>query len=313
MKKTVVLLATYNGQQYLRQQLDSIFNQTFQDFYLVIHDDGSTDGTLDIIKEYYEQHHDRVEIIYGQRCGSAKANFLYLMTQVEADYYFLCDQDDVWLSDKMEKSMAKMISTIDGDEKTPVAVFSDMTVVDNELNNMSDSFINYIGRSPRNIAYTQILIDNPAAGTTMCINRALRDIAVSKKSINWDHIPMHDAWLMELAAIFGKVGYVDSALVYYRQTGHNTMGASTESTIDKIGRNLDTANKGFLAKKRDFINEARYFAREVLKLEDIPEDKLKVLSDFVNIGTKPKLHRIRFYRENNFTRAHHNLWMRLWV
>lgn len=313
MKKTVVLLATYNGEQYLRQQLDSIFNQTFKDFYLVVHDDGSTDGTLDILKEYYENHHDKVEIIYGQRCGSAKINFLYLLSQVEADFYFLCDQDDVWLPDKLEKTMATMVDTIERHEKLPVAVFTDMTVVDRELNIISDSFIAYIGRTPKNIAYTQILIDNPAAGTTMCINRALRDIAISKKSINWENIPMHDSWLLELAAIFGKVGYVDASLVYYRQTGYNTMGASTETTMDKIGRNIEISNKGFLKKKKAFINEARLFAREVLKLENIPEDKLKVLSDFVNIGTKSKISRIRFYKENNFTRAHHNFWMRLWV
>ena len=117
----------------------------------------------------------------------------------------------------------------------------------------------------------------------MCINRALRDIAISKKTINWENIPMHDSWLLELAAIFGKIGYVDESLVYYRQTGYNTMGASTESTIDKIGRNIEETNKGFLEKKKAFINEARVFAREVLKLENIPEDKLKVLSNFVNI------------------------------
>lgn len=313
MKKVVVLLATYNGQQYLREQLDSIFNQTFQDFRLVIHDDDSSDESPEIIQEYYEKYPDRVEIIYGQRCGSAKANFLYLMDMVEADYYFLCDQDDVWLPEKMEKMMGTMAETVDGNEAKPVAVFSDMFVVDANLSIMDSSFIRYIGRSPKNIAYTQILIDNPAAGTAMCINKSLRDIAISKKSINWEYVPMHDAWLLELAAIFGTVSYVDEPLVYYRQTGHNTMGASTESTLDKIGRNIDDANKGFLGKKKAFINEARAFAREVLKLENIPEDKLKVLSDFVNIGTKTKLSRIRFYRENNFTRAHHNIWMRLWV
>jgi rhamnosyltransferase len=313
MKNVVVLLATYNGQQYLREQLDSLFSQTFQDFRLVVHDDDSTDDTVKILKEYYEKYPDRVEIIYGQRCGSAKHNFLYLLSQVEADCYFLCDQDDVWLPDKMERQLAAMTEGMEGNEKRPVAVFSDMYVVDADLSIMSNSFIRYIGRSPKNIAYTQILIDNPAAGTAMCINRSLRDIAISKKSINWEYVPMHDAWLLVLAAIYGDVKYVDAPLVYYRQTGHNTMGASTESTMDKIGRNLDDANKGFFGKKKAFINEARSFAREVLKLENLPEEPLEVLSDFVNISTRPKLARMKFYRDNNFTRAHHNFWMRLWV
>ncbi|WP_294241521.1 glycosyltransferase family 2 protein [Pseudobutyrivibrio sp.] len=312
MKNIVVLLATYNGSQYLREQLDSIFAQSFQDFRLVVHDDESTDDTAAIINEYYEKYPDRIEIIYGNRLGSAKANFIYLLNKSEADYYFLCDQDDVWLPDKMQKMMDAMMETVSGDDTVPAAVFTDMYVVDDKLSIMSDSFIRYIGRSPKNIAYTQILIDNPAAGTAMCINRSLRDIAISKKSINWEYVPMHDAWLLELAAIFGEIKYIDEPLVYYRQTGYNTMGAETETTMDKIRRNMEDT-KGLIEKKKAFINEARSFAREVLKLENIPEDKLKVLSDFVNISTRPKLFRIKFYREKNFTRAHHNLWMRLWV
>ena len=124
---------------------------------------------------------------------------------------------------------------------------------------------------------------------------------------------MHDAWLLEIAAIFGFVKAIDTPLVYYRQTGYNTMGATTESVTDKIARNTSDIGGGFLGKKKAFINEARRFAREILRLKDIPEDKLKVLNDFVHIGSKSKILRMKFYREKNFTRAHNNLWMRLWV
>ncbi len=313
MKDVVVLIATYNGQAYLREQLESIFNQTYQDFRVVIHDDGSTDDTVNILNEYYEKYPDRIELIYENRCGSAKSNFMFLLGEVEADYYFLCDQDDVWLPQKMENTLRAMKQLDSTKDQAPTAVFTDMYVVDKDLNKLSDSFIRYIGRAPENVAYTQILIDNPAAGTTMCINKALRDIAISKKGINWDNVPMHDAWLLEIAALFGRIHFVDEPLVYYRQTGYNTMGANTERTVDKVTRNLIDVHKGIFEKKKAFINEARVFAREILKLENIPEDKLKVLSSFVNIGTKSKLSRIKFYRENNFTRAHHNIWMRLWV
>ena len=312
MENVVILLATFNGDKYLKQQLDSLFNQTNQNFRLVVHDDGSTDNTIEILQEYHDKYPERVEIIYGNPCGGPKANFIYLLSEIEADYYFLCDQDDVWLEDKVQKSLDALRELKEGG-KEPTAIFTDMYVVDAEMNTLSDSFIRYIGRDPQNIAYTQILIDNPAAGTTMCFDRELRDLALSCDSIQWENVPMHDSWLLELAAVFGKVGCIDEPLVYYRQTGANTMGAQTETIAEKVNRNLHDTTEGFFAKKKAFINEARLFAREVVRLKDIPEDKLVTLTNFIHIGSKPKLSRMKFYRENNFTRAHHNLWMRLWV
>ncbi len=314
MKDVVVLLATYNGQQYIRQQLDSLFAQTNQNFRLVIHDDGSTDNTVGIINEYKEKYSERIEIIYGHLAGGAKANFMYLLSEIEADYYFLCDQDDVWAQDKIQVSLDALRKLeIDAGSNVPAMIFTDMYVVDKDLKEISDSFIRYLGRDCNNTAYTQVLIDNPAAGTTMCFNRLLRDIAISCDSVQWENVPMHDSWLLEIAAVFGAVKAIDKPMVYYRQTGNNVMGASTETTLEKMVRNTTEVSRGLFAKKKAFINEARLFAREVLRLRDIPEDKLRVLNDFVHIGNKPKLSRIRFYVKNNFTRANHNWWMRLWV
>lgn len=316
MKNIAILLATYNGGQYLRQQLDSLFAQTNHDFRIVIHDDGSTDDTIDIINEYRDRFPDRVELLYGNPKGSPMANFMYMLSEVEADYYFLCDQDDVWLPDKVQESLNALqvlLSEAKSAQPLPAIVFTDMYVVDKDLKIIDNSFIRYLGRDRNNIAYTQILIDNPAAGTTMCFNRSLRDIAISCDSVQWENVPMHDAWILEIAAIFGRVASIDKPLVYYRQTGSNTMGAVTESTRQKVARNTSDMGGGFFAKKKAFIAEARGFAREILRLRDIPEDKLKVLNDFVHIGSKPKLARINFYKKNNFTRAHNNIWMRLWV
>ena len=309
-----VLLATYNGEKYLSEQLNSLLAQTYQDFNLIIHDDGSTDGTLEIIEEYRKKYSDKIKVLYGNSTGSAKTNFMWMLKQIEADYYFLCDQDDVWFNDKIEKSLAEVQNIEKEKPGLPVAVFTDMQVVDAKLNKISDSFIRYIGRDYRNVAYTQILIDNPAAGCTMCFNRKLRDIAISGQNINWENVPMHDAWILELAAVFGEINGIDMSMVYYRQTGNNTMGAETESKSDKLSRNVKLAESGnFFEKKHTFINEARNFAKEIMKIDAIPDDKYKVLKEFVNIGNKPKLYRINFYKKYNFTRANHNAWMRLWV
>ena len=310
MKNIVVLLATYNGKNYLRQQLDSLLNQTFADFRIVVHDDGSTDGTIDILNEYRNNNPEKIELLHGQSCGSAKANFLWMLKKEEADVYFFCDQDDVWHETKIEKSLKAL-----GDLSEPACVFSDMWVVDENLNEISDSFIRYIGREPGNTAYTQILIDNPAAGCTMCFNRALRDLTVELlPKLDLENIPMHDALVLALASITGEVKAIDEPLVYYRQTGNNIMGAVTESDSDKRNRNVSDFKEGSLfSKKKAFVNEARLFAAELAKADFISKDKKNILIRFADIGHKSKFKRMIFYKKNNFTRAHHNFWFRLWV
>ncbi|SCZ80165.1 glycosyltransferase family 2 protein [Pseudobutyrivibrio xylanivorans] len=320
MKDIVILLATYNGERFLRQQFDSLFGQTNQDFRLAVHDDGSTDGTVEIINEYRDKYPDRIEIFYGNSCGGPKENFLWMLGRVEADYYLFCDQDDVWFPQKLQRSIevlaeAEGLIHHEGDEIQPVCVFTDMKVVDEELNVLSDSFIRYIGRLPSNTAYTQILIDNPAAGCTMCFNRQLRDLVVQLvPQLDMKKIPMHDVLVLETAAIMGQVVAIDEPMAYYRQTGFNTMGATTESESQKASRNLEDLKQGSIfAKKKAFVNEAREFAGELLKADWLPKDKKNILLRFSKIGEKGKFKRMSFYSKNNFTRAHHNLWFRLWV
>jgi rhamnosyltransferase len=125
---------------------------------------------------------------------------------------------------------------------------------------------------------------------------------------------MHDALILEIAAIMGQVVAIDEPLAYYRQTGHNTMGAVTETDSDKASRNIEDIKQGnIFSKKKEFINESRMFAAEVAKAEWLPKDKKNMLLRFANIGEKGKFKRMSFYSKNNFTRAHHNLWFRLWV
>lgn len=310
MANNAVLLATYNGEAYLNEQLDSLFQQTVSDFVIYVHDDGSNDGTLDILKKYQGNNPGRIVLLEGAPLKSAKANFLWMLEQVEADYYLFCDQDDVWFENKIEKELS-IIQQISNDV---ACVFSDMMVVDKDLSKISESFIRYIGRNPYNIAYTQILIDNPAAGCTMCISRGLRDAVIAVDKVDLNNIPMHDAYILEIAALTGEIQVIDEPLVYYRQTGNNTMGAKNESTEEKLQRNATAVSGGgFFAEKKAFVNEARLFAKEMLNVQTISAEKRDILMRFANISSKGKLSRMLFYKKYNFTRAKHNLWMRLWV
>ena len=95
--KIAIILATYNGGKYLREQLDSIFAQTYTKWHLFIHDDGSVDDTNQIIMEYRFRNPDKITIVEGVSTGGAKNNFYFLLKNVEASLYMFSDQDDVWL------------------------------------------------------------------------------------------------------------------------------------------------------------------------------------------------------------------------
>jgi len=105
-----ILMATYNGEAYLRAQLDSILNQTEKRWRLTISDDGSTDATPSIIDEYMNRYPDRIQRIGAKtRFGNARDHFFWLMRQSDSDQIAFCDQDDVWLEGKLERLMEAII------------------------------------------------------------------------------------------------------------------------------------------------------------------------------------------------------------
>ena len=132
-EKVDVLLATYNGEKYLKEQIDSILNQTYQNINLIISDDNSNDSTRKILEEY-KKIDNRIKIYLQDKNLGYIKNFEFLLTKVESNYYMLSDQDDVWLPEKIEKSMKTL------KEKNADLVFGDLEVVDEKLNTIYPSF-----------------------------------------------------------------------------------------------------------------------------------------------------------------------------
>ena len=132
-EKVDVLLATYNGEKYLKEQIDSILNQTYQNINLIISDDNSNDSTRKILEEYKKIDNRIKTYLQDKNLGYIK-NFEFLLTKVESNYYMLSDQDDVWLPEKIEKSMKTL------KEKNADLVFGDLEVVDEKLNTIYPSF-----------------------------------------------------------------------------------------------------------------------------------------------------------------------------
>lgn len=313
MKQIAILLATYNGERFLGEMLASLENQTHRQFICYIHDDGSSDGTPEFIQEWASQHRDRYRVLEGPALGSAKANFLWMLSQVEADYYMFADQDDVWLPDKIARSLETLLGVAkDGDQ--PVCIFTDMYVVDEGLRVKSDSFIRYIGRDPERISLSQLLVENPAAGCTEMFNRPLRELALQLRDV--ESIEMHDIWVLALAAAFGKghIGVVDEPLVYYRQHGENEMGAVAESKGQKLLRNITQLCTGELREnKRAYIKQARDLAAQLSYVEGLPKEQVSFLKKFSRIACRGKWQRIQFYRMHDISKNHGTMWMYLWI
>ena len=218
-----ILLATYNGERYIAEQIESLLVQSFQDFKLYICDDRSTDNTFSIISNYAAKNPGKIFVSQNEEnAGGAKYNFLEMMATHKDDYVMLCDQDDVWMPDKIEKSLAKIKELeVEFGSSVPMLVHTDLSVVDNDLNVISPSYEKMSNKDFSITSLNFVVTMNNVAGCTAIYNRALADLIQATP----DFIVMHDWWLSLLAAAFGKIGVVSEPAVLYRQHGDNDRGA----------------------------------------------------------------------------------------
>jgi len=245
-----ILLATYNGAAFLEEQIDSLLDQEFREWRLLVRDDGSSDETVEILERYAARFGDKIAILPngGVRLGAA-GSFAELMRLSEAPYLMLCDQDDLWLPRKIGVTLEKMkeLEAVHGDDR-PLLVHADFTVVDETLNVLADSGWRYQKTDPERATLNRLLVQNVATGCTFMINRALRNLALP--------IPagamMHDWWLMLVAAGFGRIGYLADSLLLYRQHGVNTVGAKGWSALSFLRqvRSLGEVREAFLKIQR---------------------------------------------------------------
>ena len=236
-----ILLAVYNGEKYLKEQLNSIINQTYQDFNIIIRDDGSTDDSFDIIKEFTLLYPEKIKIVEGKPSGSAKNNFFELMNHTNSDYIMFCDQDDVWLKNKIELTLSKMKEFENTHGKhTPLLCHTDLKVVDENLNTIHPSFYKMQKFNISKTSLNYAMVQNIVTGCTIMINKPLLDIA---KGTNSENIIMHDWWLFLIASAFGKVEAINTPTMLYRQHENNQLGAAPEGKVIYYLKKLLFSNK----------------------------------------------------------------------
>jgi len=210
-----ILLSTYNGEKYLPELLDSIANQTYPHLKITIRDDGSSDNTISIVEEFARLRSD-VTLIRGANIGITRSFFTLLSEAEPCGYYAFCDQDDVWLPDKVERAV-KALNNHPTD--IPVMYCSAYELVDEELRPIGKSI-----RKKMRPGFGNALVENNATGCTIVLNNAARDKLIKKLP---QKALMHDWWMYMVISAFGTVTYDPVPSILYRQHASNVLGVKT--------------------------------------------------------------------------------------
>ncbi len=264
-----IILSAYNGSKYIREQLNSIISQTYNDWKLFVRDDGSGDTTAEILKEYKSKHPGKINIIFDNLGNiGAKKSYTKLINCVnDADYIAFSDQDDVWHPKKMETLLIRIKKT-EGPENYPAAVFSDLEIVDEYLKPVSDSFYSYTKLSPKIVDSNVLLFRNVVPGCSMMINKKLAS------HITWipDAAVMHDYWIILAAHFLGKISYVNIPLVKYRQHGKNALGA--EKHTDKSIISVFKLFYEVIIKKYFYLQNFQVYINQLTEFRNVFEDEI---------------------------------------
>jgi glycosyltransferase involved in cell wall biosynthesis len=227
-----ILLATYNGEKYLNQQIDSIITQTYKDWQLLIRDDFSTDNTVNIIKNYTCKYPDKIRLIEDNKghLGLAQ-NFGALLELALSEYIMFCDQDDIWLPNKIELTLNTMKAAGQTWPNTPLLVHTDLKVVDEMLKPIAESFWKLHRISPESdCQLKKIIYRNIVTGCTMMINKKAKEISMPFPP----EARIHDWWIALNVVKYGKIIHIAMPTVLYRQHIANLIGAKKSLKEDML-------------------------------------------------------------------------------
>jgi glycosyltransferase involved in cell wall biosynthesis len=202
-------MSTYNGERFLRAQLDSLFLHQGPDIRLHVRDDGSSDGTRDIVR-WYMSKRSAISLETGANIGPAQS-FLRLLqaAQPEQDAYLFCDQDDLWNPEKIPVAVAALRAVGPG---TPAMYFSRVAYIDT-----SDAYLG-MSRIPTNLGLGNAIVENVAQGCTIALNSAAREVICKARP---EHLIMHDWWCYLVMSVFGRLLYDPTPHINYRLHGAN--------------------------------------------------------------------------------------------
>lgn len=272
-KKIDILMATYNGEKYLVEQLDSIINQTYHNWNLLIRDDNSTDKTLEIIQNYHKKD-KRIKILKDNKGNlGIVRNFEELLKSSESEFIMFSDQDDIWVENKLDMYL-KMIEKI---KNKGFMIHSDAILFDkNKSNILKDTFIS---KKAINKGLENVFFNYFVQGATILISKEIKNFILPFPK----EVYLHDRYIHLISELFFERIFVNKALIYYRQHGDNQIGA--KNTIRE------------LLSKRYFDERDRQLIKIIYNKYGslLTEDKKKLIEEYFKITDIKKNRFNRFF------------------
>jgi len=291
-----ILLSTYNGEAYLREQLESILTQTYPNWRILFRDDGSSDGTTAILSEYRQRYAERF-ICVDSSCEhlGVVQSYSRLLMKSTAPLVMFSDQDDVWKKDKITNMVDVALQLMREDPAMPFLIHSDLTVVDRNLRIIAPSFWRYERIRPTRNGFSNILLKNTVTGCAAMINSCLRDICgtIPKEAI------MHDWWVALLAAAVGIIVPLPYPTVFYRQHGRNEIGASRRGLNYYIARVSRLPESRVI--NRALARQASVFIQQYYGV--IPPHSLATARAFSTVYERNRLFRVPCLVRNRLAKA----------
>lgn len=217
--KVSVAMATYNGETYIKEQIESILSNLKENDELVISDDGSNDNTVNFIKEYIKQD-SRIKLLDGPRKG-VKQNFSNAIYNTTGDYIFLCDQDDIWDKNKVENVIKEL--------KNNILVVHDAEIINENKKIVNESFFEFRNSGPGRL---KNIYKNTYIGCCMAFKKELKQYILPIPN----NIEMHDQWIGIIAEKHGKVKFIKDKLIMYRRHSNN-VSSFKHYSVNKMIRN----------------------------------------------------------------------------
>ena len=290
-------MATYNGEKYIREQIDSILNQTYKDIRILIRDDGSQDGTVGIIKEYIEKYQTKIRLIEDDvKCGSSVSNFMQLTKSATADYVMYSDQDDFWLSEKVEKTLQAMVELEEEIGKgKPALTFARHKPVDVNLQPIQED-ASKTQLSKCETGLNKLLVQNCVNGCLVMVNKPLYSILGDYSK----DILMHDWWSALIAVSIGGIRKIPDVLMLYRQHGDNVVGSvNVKSFKYRLSKVSDKNTRNMKYRYRD---QAKLFYQRYSSM--MPEENKRVLEYFLSLyEEKSKIKRIKMLISGGYLKS----------
>lgn len=285
-----VLVATYNGEKYIKDQLLSILNQKKVKPKIYVHDDFSTDDTLNIIKRLIKKYPENIFLISSEKRLGVIKTYQFLLDRVESDYYFFSDQDDIWFDEKVYDELTVLKKS----NKEPRMVYTDLMIVDSNLQILNPSMFKKM-KVRHTEKINRLLIQNVITGNTVAFNKKLRDLIVSCFRMDSQNIRMHDGWFGLVAATYGNLEFIDKPTVYYRQHGNNVVGAKKTSFLKKIFE-YDSMKQSVY----EMIYQGKYLENRMFNYNKVNNVSYRTVLEYSRILKYKKMKRLKTLVQYSF-------------